>query len=429
MTADKKIMETNGELANGNESKADKSTIKISEDSGDKVIEELMNKAVKGMKKHCKDITLEECNKSILEVGEFSILLEEVLTFMVKKIVKLENGLENEAKTRNHELMAKSAALEKSFTAENTNIKSIIKKENEERQKDMKDIEGFVKRENADRKKEVVEVIDKLKTDEQRRIDEAKSMEDKMAREKRELEEYLKQDALEHKQRMEKENRAIQEKLDKEAADLKRKMADADEEKAEEMKILQARLDNERRILQEKMEREKQELAEEMEKAEQERKNEAAKLQNKLEEDRKQHESGIVKMFERLKGENENRKAEIHGLKDILVRENDRITLEQANLHATIAEGLIELDQKMTRDLTNSKAEIKKSVIDDMTEAMNIDKKELKRKLESDYGELKRKLEVETTELRDKIQFDKKGLLAKFEEIEDQVEKEAKLVR
>ena len=65
------------------------------------------------------------------------------------------------------------------------------------------------------------------------------------------------QDALEHKQKMEAENKALKEKLDREAGELKKKMADADDEKAEEMKILQNRLDSERRLLNEKMEREK----------------------------------------------------------------------------------------------------------------------------------------------------------------------------
>ena len=60
---------------------------------------------------------------------------------------------------------------------------------------------------------------------------------------------------------------------------------------------------------------------------------------------------------------------------------------------------------------------------------MTNDKKELKKKMEADYGELKRRLEVETTEMRDKMQFDKKGLMVKFEEIEDEMQKEAKLVR
>ena len=87
------------------------------------------------------------------------------------------------------------------------------------------------------------------------------------------------------------------------------------------------------------------------------------------------------------------------------------------------------MDQKLNRELTNCKTEIKKIVIEDLTEVMNNDKKEIKNKIERDYGELKRRLEVETTELRDKMQFDKKGLMVKFEEVEDEMQKEAKLVR
>ena len=87
------------------------------------------------------------------------------------------------------------------------------------------------------------------------------------------------------------------------------------------------------------------------------------------------------------------------------------------------------MGQNFSRELSNSKTEIKKTVVDEMTETMTNDKKELKKKMEADYGELKRRLEVETTEMRDKMQFDKKGLMVKFEEIEDEMQKEAKLVR
>ena len=314
--------------------------------SADKVIEELKDKYnsikkidLNGVSRSNKELTSEEVQKKVSEVGDFSTVLEDILLFMLQKIETIEQNLTKETDSRKMELESKSKYLENSFGEQNNKLKQIIKKENEERQRDMKDVEAFVKKENADRKKEVTDVVDKIKSDEEKRLEEARSMEDKIEREKRELEEYLKQDALEHKQKMEKENQAIKEKLDKEAAELKKKMSEADEEKAEEMKFLQDRLNNERKILQDKMERERLELAEEMEKQEQDRKNEAVKLQNKLEEDRKQHENGIVRMFERLKGENENRKAEIHGLKDILVRENDRITQEQATLEATIAEG------------------------------------------------------------------------------------------
>ena len=48
-------------------------------------------------------------------------------------------------------------------------MKEIIKKENEERQRDMKDIEGFVKKENADRKRETQEISDKMGKEEEKR--------------------------------------------------------------------------------------------------------------------------------------------------------------------------------------------------------------------------------------------------------------------
>jgi len=374
-------------------------------------------------------VTLDEAKKKIEEVGDFSIVLQDVLLFLLNKSQNIEDDLGKETETRRTEAEKNNKEIRQVLQDENTKLKQIIKKENEERQRDMKEIEGFVKKENAERKKETVEVIEKLKTDEDKRQKELKSLEDKTAREKRELEEYLKKEALEHAQKMEMENKAVKEKLDKEANDLKKKMSEADEEKAEEMKIMQSRLDNERKLLQEKMEREKAELAEEMERAEQERKNEAAKLKNKLEEDKKQVESGIVKMFERLKGENESRKTEIHGLKDILVRENERITQEQEVLSSSFTNGLQELDEKLQRELANCKADIKRGVVNEVTDIMNADKKELKNKMESDYTELKRRVEVETNEIRDKMQFDKKALVLKFEEVEDERQKEAKLIR
>ena len=44
-------------------------------------------------------------------------------------------------------------------------------------------------------------------------------------------------------------------------------------------------------------------------------------------------------------------------------------------------------------------------------------------------GDVKRKVELETNEIRDKMQFDKKGLVVKFEEMDDERQKEAKLIR
>ena len=118
-------------------------------------------------------------------------------------------------------------------------------------------------------------------------------------------------------------------------------------------------------------------MAEELERQEADRKLQAEKIKNKMEvlllmpfthtfyyfqEDKKEQESGIVTMFERLKGENDVRKNEIHGLKDILVRENEKIQREQVikllsltcsyishqiAINNKLDTGLAELDEKL----------------------------------------------------------------------------------
>merc|ERR1712240_210707 len=102
-------------------------------------------------------------------------------------------------------------------------------------------------------------------------------------------------------------------------------------------------------------------------------------------------------MFERLKGENESRKTEIHGLKDILVRENDRIIKEQDSLKSSITAGMQELDEKMMKELANCKSDVKKVVINELTDVMNSDKKEIKNKIDNDFSDLKRRIEIEST--------------------------------
>jgi len=373
-------------------------------------------------------LVFEEAQKRIEEVGCFSNKLEEVLLYLLKETQDIRQTITKENEARKAEIEKRCKDLERLFQEDSNRLKEIIKKENEERQRDMKDIEAYVKKENAERKKESNQILEQIKSEEEKRKEEAKALEDKLAKEKKDLEDYLKKDALEHKQKMETENKAIKDKLDREAQDLKKKMADADEEKAEEMKILQNRLDNERKMLNDKMEREKAELAEELERAEAERKTEATKLKNKLEEDKKEQENGVVQMFERLKGENENRKSEIHGLKDILVRENEKLQKDQIALGNRIEAGLGELDERLVRETNDCKKELKKST-DSITETINNDKKELKDKLDNEYTDLKRKVELETNDLRDKMQFDKKAIVQKFEEVEDERQKEAKLIR
>merc|ERR1740123_2302208 len=133
-------------------------------------------------------------------------------------------------------------------------------------------------------------------------------------------------------------------------------------------------------------------------------------------------------MFERLKGENGVRKNEIHGLKDILVRENEKIQREQINMNNKLDSSLADMEERLERDTEECRKDVKKSV-DDLKETMKGDKKELKDKVENDYTDLKRRVELETNEIRDKQQFDKKAMIVKFEELDDERQKEAKLVR
>merc|ERR1711935_681247 len=52
---------------------------------------------------------------------------------------------------RKADMEKKCKDLQQSFQEENNRLKEIIKKENEERQRDMKDVEAYVKNENAQR--------------------------------------------------------------------------------------------------------------------------------------------------------------------------------------------------------------------------------------------------------------------------------------
>lgn len=79
--------------------------------------------------------------------------------------------------------------------------------------------------------------------------------------------------------------------------------------------------------------------------------------------------------------------------------------------------------------MSNTKSDLKRIVVDELNETLNNDKKEVKNKIEKDFGELKKRLETESNEIRDKMQFDKKGIIVKFEEVEEELQKEAKLVR
>jgi len=99
-------------------------------------------------------IVFEEAQKRIEEVGCFSSKLEEVLLYLLKETQDIRDTVSKENNARKAEIEKKCGDLQKQFQDDSNRLKDIIKKENEERQRDMKDIEAYVKKENAERKKE-----------------------------------------------------------------------------------------------------------------------------------------------------------------------------------------------------------------------------------------------------------------------------------
>merc|ERR1719270_1697336 len=92
--------------------------------------------------------------KRLEEVGCFSSKLEEVLLYLLKETQDIRETNAKENNARKADLEKRSSDLQKLFQEDSNKLKEIIKKENEERQRDMKDIEAYVKKENAERKKE-----------------------------------------------------------------------------------------------------------------------------------------------------------------------------------------------------------------------------------------------------------------------------------
>merc|ERR1711983_407967 len=117
--------------------------------------------------------------------------LEEVLLYLLKETQDIRQTITKENEARKVEIEKRCKDLERLFQEDSNRLKEIIKKENEERQRDMKDIEAYVKKENAERKKESNQILEQIKPEEEKRKEEAKALEDKLAKEKKDLEDYL----------------------------------------------------------------------------------------------------------------------------------------------------------------------------------------------------------------------------------------------
>ena len=122
-------------------------------------------------------------------------------------------------------------------------------------------------------------------------------------------------------------------------------------------------------------------------------------LQANLENQKKQQGNAITEMFDRLKTENESRKHEIHGLKDILVREHDNRIQETEELRMAMELGTQQLVEAIEKEKNDSKKRIK-AVESSIDEEMKKDKKELIGKIETVEADIKKKVEMEANETR-----------------------------
>ena len=66
-------------------------------------------------------------------------------------------------------------------------LKEVLKRENEERQRELRDLEAFVKKENAERKAVEDKIQGVLNAENDKRMKEAAALKEKMEKEKKEM--------------------------------------------------------------------------------------------------------------------------------------------------------------------------------------------------------------------------------------------------
>ena len=93
------------------------------------------------------------------------------------------------------------------------------------------------------------------------------------------------------------------------------------------------------------------------------------------------------------------RKNEIHGLKDILVRENDNRVRETEELRMAMELGTQQLVEAIEKETSDRKKQVK-NVENEFSDAMKKDKSDLVGKIETANDEMKKKMEMETNEIR-----------------------------
>ena len=93
------------------------------------------------------------------------------------------------------------------------------------------------------------------------------------------------------------------------------------------------------------------------------------------------------------------RKNEIHGLKDILVRENDNRVRETEELRMAMELGTQQLAEMVEKEKTESKKRLK-TIEEDLEDNMKKDRKDMLEKLDTVSNDMKKKIEMETNEIR-----------------------------
>ena len=136
---------------------------------------------------------LEEAQKRISEIGAFSGKLEEVLAFILKEHFLFKESTKKDNEARKAELAQAAQNLDDRLEAETNRLKEVLRRENEERQREMRDLEAFVKKENAERRSETENINKILNAENDKRMKEAQLLKDKMEKEKKELQAYLEQ--------------------------------------------------------------------------------------------------------------------------------------------------------------------------------------------------------------------------------------------
>ena len=137
--------------------------------------------------------SVDEAQKKITEIGDFSAKLADVLNFMLKdqQNFKDQTKKDNEVRKAEFDQMAKN--LDDKLESDTNRLKEILRRENEERQREMRDLEAFTKKENAERKAETENINKILNAENDKRMKEAQALKDKMEKEKKELQAYLEQ--------------------------------------------------------------------------------------------------------------------------------------------------------------------------------------------------------------------------------------------